>query len=55
MRAYRTNGHFLNNRLGVQFVETWVDGHTFSELVQETISHQREEFEKQETADLEKA
>jgi len=42
-------GQFVTQRQGASFVENWVDGHAFTELMkkQEQISSEREEIEKQ--------
>ncbi|GIY58869.1 hypothetical protein CDAR_463191 [Caerostris darwini] len=42
-------GQFITQRQGASFVENWVDGYAFTELIkkQETIATEREEIEKQ--------
>ncbi|KAG9509479.1 Serine/threonine-protein kinase tousled-like 2 [Fragariocoptes setiger] len=42
-------GQFVTQRQGASFVENWVDGYAFTELMkkQESVSHEREDIEKQ--------
>uniref|UniRef100_A0A6G1S5P3 non-specific serine/threonine protein kinase n=1 Tax=Aceria tosichella TaxID=561515 RepID=A0A6G1S5P3_9ACAR len=42
-------GQFVTQRQGASFVENWVDGYAFSELLkkQEAVSHEKEEIDKQ--------
>lgn len=42
-------GQFVTQRQGASFVENWVDGHSFTELIkkQETIQSEKEEIERQ--------
>lgn len=42
-------GQFVTQRQGASFVENWVDGYAFSELLkkQEAVTHEKEEIDKQ--------
>ena len=42
-------GQFVTQRQGASFVENWVDGYAFSELIkkQEAVTHEKEEIDKQ--------
>lgn len=42
-------GQFVTQRHGASFVENWVDGYAFTELLkkQESVSHEKEEIDKQ--------